>query len=242
MTDTQLTAGGPVGPLGRSGRSTVTRRRILDAAANVFEESGYAAASMDGIAAASAVTKATIYYHFDSKEALYRTITLEHAERANRFVDSVVESALSPSGKVIELIWNVVAGVVHEKTVRLLWDHHADITPEARDVVRESQHHYLDALAEQIRAARDAAGAPAGAPADDAAVMALAAFESIGRTIRWFQPRGRLPAEEVGIILVHMFLRALLPAGADAEFDRLLAASEEGFFPRRFSLITPGED
>lgn len=237
MTETSVPSGGLPGPLGRSGRSTITRRRILDAAANVFEESGYAAASMDGIAAASSVTKATIYYHFDSKEALYRAITVEHAERANRFVDSVVDSALSPAGKVIELIWNVVAGVVHEKTVRLLWDHHADITPEARDVVRESQHHYLDALAQQIRTARD----EAGAPADDAAVMALAAFESIGRTIRWFQPHGRLPAEEVGIILVHMFLRALLPAGADADFDRLLSASEEGFFPRRFSLITPGE-
>jgi AcrR family transcriptional regulator len=237
VPDAPVTTGDSIGPLGRSGRSTQTRRRILEAAANVFEECGYAAASMDGIAAASSVTKATIYYHFDSKEALYRTITVEHALRANQFVDSVSASALSPSGKVIELIWNVVAGVVHEKTVRLLWDHHADLSPEVREVVRESQHHYLDALAEQIRAARD----DAGAPADDATVMALAAFESIGRTIRWFQPHGRLPAEEVGIILVHMFLRALLPAGADAQFDRLLAASEEGFFPRRFSLITPGD-
>jgi len=126
---------------------------------------------------------------------------------------------------------------VHEKTIRLLWDHHADLSADVRDVVRDSQHHYLDALADQIRAARD----EAGEPADDAAVMALAAFESMGRTIHWFQPRGRLPAHEVGIILVHMFLRALLPTGAEAEFDRLLAASDEGFFPSRFSLISLGE-
>ena len=238
MTDATLRDRLGIVPTGRTPRSAQTRRRILDAAANVFEASGFAAASMDEIALASSVTKATIYYHFDGKEALYCSICLEHAERSNQFVDAVTTSSLMPSEKVIELIWNVTAGVVHEKTIRLLWDHHADLSPEVREVVRNSQHHYLDALAEHIRAARD----EAGAPADDASVMALAAFESIGRTIRWFQPRGRLSAEEVGTIVVRMFLRAVLPAGADEDFNRLLESSDEGFFPRRFSLIMAAEE
>lgn len=52
-------------------RSAVqTRKRILDAAYQLFRRQGYSRVSMDAIAAATSVTKRTLYYHFKSKDRL----------------------------------------------------------------------------------------------------------------------------------------------------------------------------
>ena len=52
------------------------RQRALDAALTVFSENGYAAATMDAIAAAAGLTKPTLYQYFDSKEALFQAMML----------------------------------------------------------------------------------------------------------------------------------------------------------------------
>ena len=54
--------------------SEPTRQRILDAAYGQFRRRGYARVSMDEIAAAASVTKRTLYYHFESKDALLATV------------------------------------------------------------------------------------------------------------------------------------------------------------------------
>src|SRR5262245_56266936 len=59
----------------RSGRQragkVLKRGLILDAARKVFETAGLAGASLRAIAAAAGYTPAALYFHFDSKEAIY---------------------------------------------------------------------------------------------------------------------------------------------------------------------------
>ncbi|MFM9847591.1 MAG: TetR/AcrR family transcriptional regulator [Hyphomicrobiaceae bacterium] len=50
--------------------AAITRKSILDAAYVLFRRKGYTRASMDEIAATARVTKRTLYYHFESKDAL----------------------------------------------------------------------------------------------------------------------------------------------------------------------------
>ena len=59
------------------------RRAILDAAAEVFGTQGYERASVDAIAAASGVSKPTIYSHFWTKEQLFRESIAESAAQIN---------------------------------------------------------------------------------------------------------------------------------------------------------------
>jgi|KBSSwiS6_1023812.scaffolds.fasta_scaffold19980_1 AcrR family transcriptional regulator len=59
-------------PVPRS--SEATRTRILDAAYGLFRRRGYTRVSMDEIAAATAVTKRTLYYHFRSKDELLAAV------------------------------------------------------------------------------------------------------------------------------------------------------------------------
>ncbi len=49
-------------------------RAILDAAASLFLDRGYAATSMDDVAAEAAVAKQTVYAHFESKEVLFESM------------------------------------------------------------------------------------------------------------------------------------------------------------------------
>jgi AcrR family transcriptional regulator len=54
--------------------SEQTRQRILDAAYKLFRGKGYSRVSMDEIAAATTVTKRTLYYHFTSKDSLLAAV------------------------------------------------------------------------------------------------------------------------------------------------------------------------
>jgi AcrR family transcriptional regulator len=51
-----------------------TRQRILDAALDLFTEQGYDGTSLREIAAQLGVTKAALYYHFESKEDILRAL------------------------------------------------------------------------------------------------------------------------------------------------------------------------
>ena len=50
------------------------RASILRGAAQAFARSGFAATSMDHVAAASGISRLLVYRHFDSKEELYRAV------------------------------------------------------------------------------------------------------------------------------------------------------------------------
>lgn len=63
----------------RSARDT--RQKILREAHRLFRKSGFFRAGIDEIAAASQVTKRTLYHHFDSKDALLAAVLLaQHDE------------------------------------------------------------------------------------------------------------------------------------------------------------------
>lgn len=54
--------------------SAATQARILDAAYTLFYREGFARIGVDEIAAEAGVTKRTLYYHFDSKDALLAAV------------------------------------------------------------------------------------------------------------------------------------------------------------------------
>ncbi|MFD2233702.1 TetR/AcrR family transcriptional regulator [Phaeospirillum tilakii] len=69
----------------RCARSAAKRDAILDAACAVFLEQGYAAASMDAVAARAGVSKATIYAHFTDKDDLFGAVIRARCERNRTF-------------------------------------------------------------------------------------------------------------------------------------------------------------
>lgn len=78
------------------GRGEETRERIVATAAGVFNERGFAGASMADLMAATGLQKGGIYRHFESKEAL-ALAAFEHAiaRMATRFAAAAQSSAHS---------------------------------------------------------------------------------------------------------------------------------------------------
>ncbi len=60
--------------MARQVRSEATRRKILDAAVDVFNEVGFAAADRGAIIERTGMTKGAFYHHFDSMESLASAI------------------------------------------------------------------------------------------------------------------------------------------------------------------------
>ncbi|MFJ2192108.1 MULTISPECIES: ScbR family autoregulator-binding transcription factor [unclassified Kitasatospora] len=59
-------------------RAETTRRSVLESAARMFDERGYAGTSISDISAASGRTSGAIYFHYTSKENLARTVIEAH--------------------------------------------------------------------------------------------------------------------------------------------------------------------
>jgi AcrR family transcriptional regulator len=66
--------------MARQVRSELTRRKIIDAAIDVFAEVGYAGAAWGTIIERTGMTKGALYHHFDSKESLASAIIEEGSD------------------------------------------------------------------------------------------------------------------------------------------------------------------
>src|SRR5215217_7201753 len=81
-------------------RARVSPDRILAAAASEFAGRGYAGARVDRIAARARVNKAMLYYHFGSKQALYRTLLRNTFGAIASQLQHIAESPLPPALKL----------------------------------------------------------------------------------------------------------------------------------------------
>jgi AcrR family transcriptional regulator len=88
----------------RSGRqkavSDLKRGLILDAARKVFEAEGLDGASLRAIAAAAGYTPAALYFHFESKEAIYAEVLRDSLANLGQAVERAISRAKAPADRL----------------------------------------------------------------------------------------------------------------------------------------------
>ncbi|MBA2506393.1 MAG: TetR/AcrR family transcriptional regulator [Thermoleophilaceae bacterium] len=62
-------------------RTETTTAALVDAARGLFAQDGYAATSLDAIAARAGVTKGAVYHHFSGKVELFRAVYAQEQDR-----------------------------------------------------------------------------------------------------------------------------------------------------------------
>lgn len=117
----------------RPRRDPTRRAAILSAAARAFARSGYAATSVDDVAAAAGITKLIVYRHFDTKESLYRAVLQQVFEREAELFVAAVRDGLQ-AGNVTRALLTV--GREWPDGFRLLW-RHAAREPQFADYAHE---------------------------------------------------------------------------------------------------------
>lgn len=124
-------ASAKAGSRGRRARvleeSADTRTEILDVATAEFAEHGLSGSRVDEIAERTRTSKRMIYYHFKSKDGLYRAV-LERMYEGIRSLDSQVDVDSLPPREAIRRITEIT------------FDHHADDPQFVRLVVVENIH------------------------------------------------------------------------------------------------------
>ena len=77
-------------------KSELTRQRVLSVSAALFQQGGYLATSMRDIAAAAGMKSGSLYYYYESKEALLAAILNENIDSTIARLEATV--AALPSG------------------------------------------------------------------------------------------------------------------------------------------------
>lgn len=81
-----------------------TKNQILDAAEAEFAVSGLSAARTEAIAAQTGVTKAMIYYYFQSKEELYRAVLARCFTQTLAIMKQLQLDCLPPDAALVQLL------------------------------------------------------------------------------------------------------------------------------------------
>ena len=90
-----------------------TKRAIFDSAIKIFSGSGYDGATMDVIAVNAGVAKGTLYYHFKSKEEIFKYIITEGMNVIMEQIEEVTESEVDSLMK-LKILCGVQLSLVHE--------------------------------------------------------------------------------------------------------------------------------
>jgi TetR/AcrR family transcriptional regulator len=89
-----------------------TKNLIFDSAIKIFSDKGYNGATMDEIAMNAGVAKGTLYYHFRSKEEIFKYIIDEGMRMIRDEIQTAVKNETEPLEKLRE-IFKVQLNLVH---------------------------------------------------------------------------------------------------------------------------------
>ncbi|MEH6404315.1 MAG: TetR/AcrR family transcriptional regulator [Sneathiella sp.] len=194
----------------KSERAEKTRQRILDAAAQLFRENGYASVSLRSIAAGADMKAGSVYYHFRSKEE----IVLEVLNVGIELVYSAVEKSYEDNRET-ETIEALISSAVfaHLETllkhtdytsanVRIYGQVPENIRSEALNARRKYEGLWDEILNTGSRRGAFRAGL-------DMRVFRLMLIGSLNATLEWFDPvQGSV--EELARNYSQIFLNGLL--------------------------------
>lgn len=197
-------------PRSRAANHDDQRALILTRAAEVFARRGYTAASMNELAAACAVSKATLYHYVRDKHALLAHIATEHVARLEALVREVRAERLTPADELDALIRRFTAAYAdaqHEH--RVLTEDVKFLRDDQRAVVEAGQRRVVAAFAAAIGRVRPEL-------AQQATPLAMLLFGMINWTFTWMRPGGKLTHATLAPIVSSLFFGGLIAVEAPA--------------------------
>lgn len=191
-----------------------SRMRILDAAARLLSCRGYAATTLTDIAAAAEMQAGSLYYHFDSKDAIVEEVLRVGIDHARNAIDAALET-LGPdargSDRLAEAIVAYVNCIVAESNFTVAnircFNESPPQTREGLAVpLREFTNLWVGLLAEgqQDSSLRSDTNAN---------VLARLMISGLNSLASWYRPGGELRLDDLARQFAGMVLDGLSPAG-----------------------------
>jgi AcrR family transcriptional regulator len=181
------------------------RTLILARAAELFARRGYSAATMNDVAAASAVSKATLYHYYKDKYAILVSIAEGHVQRLHALVAEVAAERLDAESHLRELVARIVeayAGAQHAHRVLTEDVRFLDADDRARILGKERE--VVSGFARAVAALR-----PDLKRAKLAKPMTMLLFGMINWMFTWLKPDGELDHAAIAPMVADLFLGGL---------------------------------
>ena len=180
------------------------RAQILKAAADLFARRGYTAATLNEVAAASGVSKATLYHYFSDKHALLEDIVSSHVARLEGLARQEAPAVLGPEARLRSLIRRFMQAYADAQSEhRVLTEDVKFLDERAREAVLDGQRQVVAAFAQGIAACRSDLSADLHKP------MAMLLFGMINWTFTWLRPDGTLTYTALGEMVADLFFGGL---------------------------------
>jgi AcrR family transcriptional regulator len=205
----------------RRGRSQATREQIVAAAAQLLAEQGYMSTSLDQVAAQAGLTRGAIYYHFESKEALYWEVVGPALGRAQQRLRERSEKKTDPALGLREFLHNTLRTAQNPQSRYLWYQEMIPLDEEMRRKARDEEREFERLLADLIARGQDDGLFVEGDPK----IIALIIISAISRSARWYDPEGPVPVAEFVDVFSRLVLNGLL-TGAGRE--RVATAPDSG--------------
>lgn len=187
---------------GRAAGYEDQRGMIWSCAAQLFARRGYPATSMNQVAEATGLSKATLYHYYRDKYALLVHIADEHVTRLVAMVESVQAQPLAPEARVRELIRRLLQEYADAR------DAHRVLTEDVRFLQAEDAARILDKQ-RRVTAAFAAALAewqPAQQSAGLVKPLTMLLFGMVNWTFTWLRPDGGLDHESLAPIVADLLV------------------------------------
>ena len=181
------------------------RGAILAQAARLFATQGYSATSMNQVAEACGLSKATLYHYYRDKYALLFSIADGHVQRLQAIADEAAAEGGDARQLMQALIRRLLEAYAHAQ------DEHWVLTSEVRFLEPSDRKRVLDRERDVV--ARFARAVAALRPDLDEASLAkpltMLLFGMVNWMFTWMKPDGKLDHEAMAPVVADLFLGGL---------------------------------
>lgn len=188
----------------------MTKDDILDAAAQVFRQKGFHGASMQDIARAVNLQKASLYHHVASKQEILQALLDRALEVLFERLSVVTSQPLLADEKLRAMIREYLQALTeHIDLASVLLLEHRSLAPKyhARHVPHRDR---FEALWREVVVE----GVNSGLfDCPDPALTVRALLGNLNWTITWFRPDGALSIEQIADYYAGLLLNGLLRRG-----------------------------
>jgi AcrR family transcriptional regulator len=188
------------------------RTQLVDAAAKIFREKGFQAASVNDMAKAVRIDRASLYYYTSGKDELFQEVVRGAALNNVQMAEAIRDGSESPGKKLEKFIVSLMTA--YEEHYPYLYAYvQEDMAQIARKRSRWAKE--MSALSDRFHAAVVGiiqAGLDQGSFRRDIGSANLLALGIIGMcnwSHRWFRPSGAETAESIGRTFSRMILDGL---------------------------------
>lgn len=111
-------------------RAKATRRSLLEAAAQLFAEQGYAATSVNDISAKSGRTSGAVYFHYTSKEGIAVAVVEDRFATWSQLAARYGDETVPPLERLVALSYDIAHALTRDTVTRAgarLWAERAVI-------------------------------------------------------------------------------------------------------------------